>query len=216
MADLSARSLQNLALKPPSAMQEFLSSTLVLLLLLDPLGNVPFIQSLLRHVAPERKRHIVLRECLIAAVVLVVFLFVGDWLLAAMRLTAPAIEISGGLILFLIATRMVFPPAGETTDEHHPEVEPFIVPLAIPMMAGPSALAMVMLASRQTGQTTAWVAAVLVASLINAVILLASGWLSRLLGRSGMEALERLMGLILTAMAVQMLISGIKVAILTA
>ncbi len=197
-------------------MQEFLSSTLVLLLLLDPLGNVPFIQSLLRHVAPERKRHIVLRECLIAAVVLVVFLFVGDWLLAAMRLTAPAIEISGGLILFLIATRMVFPPAGETTDEHHPEVEPFIVPLAIPMMAGPSALAMVMLASRQTGQTTAWVAAVLVASLINAVILLASGWLSRLLGRSGMEALERLMGLILTAMAVQMLISGIKVAILTA
>ena len=197
-------------------MQEFLSSTLVLLLLLDPLGNVPFIQSLLRHVAPERKRHIVLRECLIAAVVLVVFLFVGDWLLAAMRLTAPAIEISGGLILFLIATRMVFPPAGEATDEHHPEVEPFIVPLAIPMMAGPSALAMVMLASRQTGQTTAWVAAVLVASLINAIILLASGWLSRLLGRSGMEALERLMGLILTAMAVQMLISGIKVAILTA
>ncbi len=197
-------------------MQEFLSSTLVLLLLLDPLGNVPFIQSLLRHVAPERKRHIVLRECLIAAVVLVVFLFVGDWLLAAMRLTAPAIEISGGLILFLIATRMVFPSVGETTDEHHPEVEPFIVPLAIPMMAGPSALAMVMLASRQTGQTTAWVAAVLVASLINAVILLASGWLSRLLGRSGMEALERLMGLILTAMAVQMLISGIKVAILTA
>lgn len=195
---------------------EILSSVFLLLLVLDPLGNVPFVLSLLREQTPAQKRRIILRECAIATAVLVAFLFVGDWLLAVMRLSDPALEISGGLILFLIALRMVFPPAGHNLAESEPRPAPFIVPLAVPMIAGPSALAMVLLASRQSGDALTWVGAVLLASAVNTGILLISDPLARILGRSGLEAMERLMGLILTTMAVQMLISGLKVAFATA
>ena len=195
---------------------ELFSSVFLLLLVLDPLGNIPFVLSLLRQVPSARRRHIILRESAIAVAVLIVFLFVGDWLLLAMRLSDPALEIAGGLILFLIALRMVFPPAnhlGAELAEDEADGEPFIVPLAIPMIAGPSALATVLLASRESGQALfVWVGAIILASAINAGFLLASGWFARLFGKSGMQALERLMGLILTTMAVQMLISGIRIA----
>ena len=194
---------------------ELFSSVFLLLLVLDPLGNIPFVLSLLNHVPRERRRHIILRESAVAVVVLVVFLLVGDWLLQAMHLSDPALTIAGGLILFLIALRMVFPPEHHAVGDYSAsdtDAEPFIVPLAIPMIAGPSALATVLLASRQSGQTLVWVSAIILASLVNAAFLLASGWFARLFGKSGMQALERLMGLILTTMAVQMLISGIGLA----
>ena len=194
---------------------ELFSSVFLLLLVLDPLGNIPFVLSLLRDVPSARRRHIILRESAVAVVVLIVFLVVGDWLLLAMRLSDPALEIAGGLILFLIALRMVFPPAnhlGAELAEDKTDGEPFIVPLAIPMIAGPSALATVLLASRQSGQALVWVGAIILASVVNAAFLLASGWFARLFGKAGMQALERLMGLILTTMAVQMLISGIRIA----
>ena len=194
---------------------ELLSSVFLLLLVLDPLGNMPFVLSLLCNVPGQRHPRIILRECAISVLVLIVFLLAGDWLLLAMHLSDPALEIAGGLILFLIALRMVFPPSSHTTfelAEHENESEPYIVPLAIPMIAGPSALATVILASRQTGQLLVWVGAIVLASAANAALLLASGWFARLFGKPGMEAMERLMGLILTAMAVQMLISGISLA----
>lgn len=194
---------------------ELFSSVFLLLLVLDPLGNIPFVLSLLRQVPKERHPSIILRECAIAVVVLIAFLCIGDWLLMAMRLSDPALEIAGGLILFLIALRMVFPPTHAAALElagHERDGEPFIVPLAIPMIAGPSALATVLLASRQSGQMMVWVGAIVLASAINAAFLLASGWFARLFGKAGMEALERLMGLILTTMSVQMLISGIRIA----
>lgn len=191
---------------------ELFSSVFLLLLVLDPLGNMPFVLSLLRNVPKGRRPRIILRECAVAVVVLVVFLLVGDRLLLAMRLSDPALEIAGGLILFLIALRMVFPPSGHELSEHEIDGEAFIVPLAIPMIAGPSALATVLLASRQSGQVLVWVSAIVLASAVNAAFLLASGWFARLFGKAGMQALERLMGLILTTMAVQMLISGISIA----
>ena len=192
---------------------ELFSSVFLLLLVLDPLGNMPFVLSLLRHTPETRRPRVIVRECAIATCVLVGFLFVGDWLLLAMQLSDPALEIAGGLILFLIALRMVFPPLSRESTEHEPPTEPLIVPLAIPMIAGPSALATVLLASRHTGgQTMLWVGAVILACLVNALLLLASGWFARLFGKAGMEALERLMGLILTAIAVQMLIKGIRIA----
>jgi len=191
---------------------ELFSSAFLLLLVLDPLGNIPFVLSLLREVPTSRRPRIIVRECAIAVIVLIAFFLVGDALLVAMRLTNPALEIAGGLILFLIALRMVFPPSGQELSEHEVDGEPFIVPLAIPLIAGPSALATVLLASRQSGQTLVWISAIVVASVVNAAFLLASGWIARLFGKAGMLALERLMGLILTTMAVQMLISGIRIA----
>ena len=124
------------------------SSAFLLLLVLDPLGNIPLLLSLLRKVPRDRHPRIILRECGIAVLVLIAFFLVGDWLLLAMRLSDPALEIAGGLILFLIALRMVFPPSGQELSEHQVDGEPFIVPLAIPLIAGPSALATVLLASR--------------------------------------------------------------------
>lgn len=192
---------------------ELFSSAFLLLLILDPLGNIPVVLSLLHDVPQERKPRIILRENMISAVVLVVFVFIGDSLLKIMRLSHPALEIAGGIILFLIAMRMVFPPPPMLeSEENRPANEPFIVPLAIPMIAGPSALATVLLASSQAGQIVIWIIAILIACIINTVLLLSSDWLARLFGKQGIKALERLMGLILTAIAVQMLLSGIRIA----
>ena len=192
---------------------ELVSFVFLLLLILDPLGNMPVVLSLLRNVPEERRSRIILRDCGIAILVMIGFLLIGDHLLALMRLSDPALTISGGLILFLIALRMVFPqPHKSATGEDAPESEPFIVPLAVPMIAGPTALATVLLASRQSGDTLLWIGAIVVAGTINTVCLLTSRWFARIFGKAGMEAMERLMGLILITMAVQMLISGIRVA----
>lgn len=191
---------------------DFVSSVFLLLLLLDPLGNVPVLMSLLRRTPEPRRRRIILRESSIAALLLIAFVFIGDHLLALMRLSDSALEISGGLILFLIGLRMVFPPPHTAEADAALPSEPLIVPLAIPMIAGPAALATVLLAARQADQPWTLVGAIVVACTINTAILLASGWFSRLFGKPGLEAMERLMGLVLTALAVQMLISGIKIA----
>lgn len=191
---------------------DFLSSVFLLLLLLDPLGNVPVFLSLLKDLPPQRQRHVVLRECAVAGVVLIVFVFVGDALLKLMHLSDPALEISGGIILFLIAMGMVFPRPPLAENDVQPGAEPFIVPLAIPMIAGPAALATVLLASRQSDQPWLLVAAIVVAIGVSTLVLLGAGWLSRIFGKSGLQAMERLMGLVLTAMSVQMLISGIRIA----
>lgn len=195
---------------------EFLATVILLLILLDPLGNIPLLISLLRPLAPARRQRVVLRENAVAALLLIVFVFIGDWLLAALRLSAPALEISGGLILFLIAVRMVFPARNHDEEELERDNEPLIVPIAVPMIAGPAALATVLLTSRQEPQVMSLIGAILVAIVLNTLILLAAERLARLFGKPGLAAMERLMGLVLTTMAVQMLISGIKSAFLIA
>ncbi|MEK7737279.1 MAG: MarC family protein [Pseudomonadota bacterium] len=191
---------------------DFLSAVVLLFLVLDPIGNIPIVLSLLRQVPEARRWRVILRECVIAGMVLIGFLFIGARLLAAMRLSEPSLAIAGGVILFLIALRMAFPPnQGEPPESERGE-EPFIVPLAIPMLAGPSALATVILASRQSEDALMWVGVIILTTIINACILMGSWWLSKIFGKAGIAALERLMGLILTAIAVEMLISGIKIA----
>ena len=194
-------------------MQELLSTVFLLLLLLDPLGNIPLLLSLLRGFSPSDRQRIVLRESAIAGGVILVFVFVGDWLLAAMRLSEQALEISGGLILFMIALRMVFPVGSSDEAAGDMDGDPLIVPLAIPMIAGPSALATVLLNARQTEHHSSLVLAIVIAVIINTLILLSAGRLARLFGKAGLAAMERLMGLILTTIAVQMLISGVRVAL---
>lgn len=192
---------------------ELFSSVFLLLLILDPLGNIPVVLSLLHDVPQARKPRVILRENMISAVILIVFVFIGDSLLKIMRLSHPALEIAGGIILFLIAMRMIFPPPPMfESEENRPASEPFIVPLAIPMIAGPSALATVLLASSQAGKMIVWIMAIVIACIINTLLLLSSDWFARLFGKQGIKALERLMGLILTAIAVQMLLSGIRIA----
>jgi MarC family membrane protein len=189
---------------------EFLSAVILLTLVADPFGNMPLVNAMLGGVPEARRRLVVVRECLIAYGLLLVFMFGGHSFLALMHLSQTSLSIAGGVILFMIAIRMVFAKLDGTFGEKAGS-EPFIVPLATPLIAGPSALATVMLmASRDPGQVGMWAAAITVTMVITTVVLLAGTRLHRWLGEHAMHAIERLMGLILTAIAVEMLLAGIR------
>ncbi|SDP70905.1 membrane protein, MarC family [Rhodoferax sp. OV413] len=190
---------------------DFLSALLVLLIVMDPLGNVPIVLSLLRDTPKERRFLVITRECLFALAILLVFMLVGDRLLHVMHLTDASLEIAGGVILFLIAMGMAFPSMGVSFSGPEQEAEPMLVPLAIPMIAGPSSLATVLLlASRQPERAWTWAGAITLSMVVVWLVLLSANGLARRIGKSGLIALERLMGLLLAAMAVQMLISGLR------
>ncbi len=186
------------------------SATLLMFLVLDPVGNIPIFLSILGSYEPKRARRILLRELLIALVVLCVFLAGGRYLLEALHISEPALSIAGGIILFLIALKMIFADVQEIF-RHSPDGEPFVVPLAVPLIAGPSAMATVLLLmAREPDRWPEWLAAVLAAWFVSGVILLSANFFSRLLGRRGLTALERLMGMLLTTVAVQMFLQGIQ------
>lgn len=192
--------------------QNFFQAFILLLLVTDPFGNVPLFVSALANVAPARRWKVVVRECAIAFALLLVFMFFGRHFLAALQLSEVALRIGGGVILFLIALRMVFPqPGGVLGDAGDAQHEPFIVPLAIPALAGPSALATVLLfSSNNSVEIMLHVGALSLVAVIWLVVLLGAERMQRALGPRVMTAFERLMGLILTAMAVEMLLAGIR------
>ena len=194
---------------------EIFSAAVLLLLVIDPFGNVPIVMATVGSVDPPRRRRIVLRECAIAYALLLAFMLGGRTFLEWLQLSEESLSIAGGIILFLIALRMVFRhPEGVFGDP--PGEEPFLVPLAIPSIAGPSALATVMLmVSRDPSHRLAWVIALTVAMAIATLVMLAAHRLERALGERGMLAVERLMGLVLTALAVQMLLDGVRAFIAT-
>lgn len=186
-----------------------LSATLLLITIMDPLGNVATFVSGLRRVPPERRLRVIARELLIALAILVLFLFLGPWLLGLLHLKQEALFISGGIVLFLIALKMIFPPSRRDADE--PMVEPFIVPLATPMIAGPSVLAtLLVLVSTQPEQLWRWFAALMIAWGVTAAVLLCAPAIARVLKEKGSMAVERLMGMLLVMVAVQMLLNGIE------
>jgi MarC family membrane protein len=190
--------------------QNFFQTFILLLLVTDPFGNVPLFANALAKVAPARRWRVVVRECMIAFVVLLLFMFFGRHLLAAMQLSEVSLRIGGSVILFLIAMRMVFPQAGGGADGE-PEGEPFIVPLAIPALAGPSALATVLLfSSHEMRDVMVHVGALTAVAAVWLGVFLSAERLQRALGPQVMMAFERLMGLILTAMAVEMLLAGVR------
>jgi MarC family membrane protein len=186
------------------------SAAVLLFLVIDPFGNVPIVIAALTNVPAARRLRVVLRECFIAYVVLLGFMLGGRMFLQWLQLSEVSLAIAGGIILFLIALRMVFRhPEGVFGDR--PGAEPFVVPLAVPSIAGPSALATVMLlASRDPTRLPAWIAALTAAMLVASAVMLGAHRLQRALGERGMIAVERLMGLVLTAIAVQMLLDGVR------
>src|ERR1700752_5284476 len=184
-------------------------NAITLLLIMDPLGNIPPFLSALKPVEPERRRRILIREILIAYVVLLAFLFAGKYVLRLLSLQEETVSIAGGIVLFLIALRMVFPKQEATADSV--EGEPFIVPLAIPFIAGPSTLASLLLLQQQSMPNSTWqlFLALTLAWIVTAIILLSSPILYRLLKEKGLIAVERLMGMLLVMLAVQMFINGL-------
>ena len=187
----------------------FASAVVILLLVTDPIGNIPLFVSLLRGVAPRRRPLVIVRECAIALAVLLLFAIFGKSILDLFGLSDRALNLAGGVILFLIALRMIF--SHEGVFGALPPGEPLIVPLAIPAIAGPAAIATVMLqVSRAPGRLLEWVAAVAVAMAVSLVTMLFAERISRWLGERVITAFERLMGLLLTAIAVEMLLRGIE------
>jgi MarC family membrane protein len=188
----------------------FVSATILLLLITDPLGNIPLFISCLRGVAKRRRAVVILREVAIAFVILLVFMVAGNSFLRMMGLTDTSLRIGGGIVLFLIALRMIFPHPGGLFGSDKGG-EPLIVPLAIPALAGPSALATVMLLSSQApGKTLEWIAALTVTMIVCAIVLVLAERIEALLGERVVTAFERLMGLVLVAISVEMILGGIS------
>ena len=191
--------------------QDFFQSLVLLILVTDPFGNIPIFVSVLSNVAPQRRWRVVVRECAIAFALLLLFMFFGKHFLTALQLSEVSLRIGGGVILFLIALRMVFPQEGGVFGDVEDGHEPFIVPLAIPALAGPSSLATVLLFSSSSHTDVAiHVAALVAVAVVWLIVLLSAERMQRVLGEKTMTAVERLMGLILTAMSVEMLLTGIR------
>jgi len=188
----------------------FVSALILLLLVLDPLGSLPIFIPIMDTVAPERRRWVALREVGIAFGVLFLFMFFGDAFLRVMRLSERSLEVAGGVILLMVAIRMIFSAPGGVYGMPEGK-EPLIFPLAVPLLAGPSAMATVLLlASRQPDGLLTWVGALTCAMAVSGAVLMACNRIRRLLGDSVVSALEKLMGLVLTAIAVEMILAGLK------
>ena len=187
----------------------FASATILLILITDPVGNIPIFANALKTVAPERRPLVILREVLIAFLLLLTFMFVGQGFLQLMGLSDVALQIAGGVILFLIALRMIFPAnPGDVPEQLG---EPLIVPLAIPAIAGPSALATVLLlVSQAPERRLEWIAALCVTMLVSAVVLVLAERIQRVVGERFVVALERLMGLVLVALSIEMMLRGLR------
>jgi MarC family membrane protein len=189
----------------------FWSAVVLLILVTDPLGNIPLVIRALSGVAPERRMRVILREVLIAFGILLVFMFAGNHFLRLMGLSETSLGIGGGVVLFLIALRMIFPSRDGVFGDATKEQEPFIVPLAIPFIAGPSALATVLLlVSREPDRVSEWVAALALALTVSAVVLSLADRIQNWLGAQVTRAFESLMGLVLVAISIEMLMTGIR------
>jgi multiple antibiotic resistance protein len=176
---------------------------------MDPLGNLPIYMSVLKTIDPKRRRVVIARELLFALIILMAFLHSGQALLDFLKIEQETVSIAGGIILFIIAIKMIFPKPGGIMSLPAGE-EPFIVPLAIPMIAGPSTMAaLILLANQEPNKMTQWSIALFAAWLVSAIILSMSSSFHRLLGEKGLNAIERLMGMILVMIAIQMLLNGI-------
>lgn len=180
-----------------------------LFLVMDSVGNIPLYMSILKDIPHKRQFVIILREMVIALFVIILFNFAGDGLLRLLHIHPQTVEIAGGLILFLLSLKMIFPSEQESESSYKKIKEPFIVPLAIPLVAGPAVLATVMLFSRKVDNSFIMISAIFLSWVASLLILLSSPFLSKILKEKGLMALERLMGFILVLLSVEMFVNGV-------
>ena len=185
------------------------SLTFSLFLLMDPIGNVPIYISILKDIPQKRQRFIICRELLIALITIALFSFLGEPLLNLLKISNQTVHIAGGVVLFIIAIKLIFPPPQAADESLLHDEDPFIVPLAIPLVAGPAVLAAVMIYSHETSYLLL-ITAIILAWLATTLILLTAPFLQKILGRRGISACKRLMGLLLILLAIQMFLEGLK------
>ena len=185
------------------------SASIMLFLIMDPLGNLPIFASILRHIDPAKRRMVLIRELIFALIIMLLFLFAGESILTFLNLRSESVSIAGGIILFLISIKMIFPQPGGVAGLAAGE-EPFIVPMAIPLMAGPSILAaLILLAHTDSSRMGDWTLALIMAWGASAIILMFNSLFTRILGEKGLTAIERLMGMVLVMLSVQMFLDGV-------
>jgi multiple antibiotic resistance protein len=195
--------------------EEFLSTTLVLFFVMDPIGNIPLFLNVLEKIPIEKRKWIITREITFAMLILILFLYTGDAILKYLSISQFSLKISGSILLFLISMRMIFPPPshqhGATLFGDLPEGEPFLFPLAIPFLAGPSAIITVIVLSNQDpSKIHLWLLAIIVSCILSLFILLSSNLIAKFAGKRGIFATEKLMGMILIAISTEMFLKGIK------
>ena len=187
---------------------EIIAISATLFIIMDPLGNIPTFQSILKNFTTQQRVKIILRELVFALIILLVFLIAGNKILSFLGLGQPSLSIAGGILLFIIALRMVF-PFGESFAEK-PSDDPFIVPLAVPLVAGPSTIAvLLLLSSSEPGRLYEWIISLLVAWFLATIILVLSPYIMGFLGNRGLKAVERLMGMLLILISIQMFLNGL-------
>ena len=185
-------------------------AAVLLFFLMDPIGNIPVMLTIMKDIDSRRQRKILAREMFMALIILLIFLFAGRPLLSFLHLEQEAVTISGGIILLIIGLRMIFPQQHGLMG-YQPQGEPFLVPIAIPLVAGPSVLAMlILMTTSQPGNMTNWFFALIIAWFFTSLLLQLAPFLLKFLKQRGLTALERLMGMILVMLAVQMLLDGFK------
>jgi len=187
-----------------------LSIAFTLFLLMNPVGNVPLYMSILKNIPHERHKKIIVREMVFAWVIMIIFIFLGQALLDFLHINQYTIQLAGGIVLFIISLRMVFPTKDEPTKDLIKITEPYIVPLAIPLVAGPSILSAVILYSHQVQNNYTMIGSISIAWAFLFIILYFSPLITKILKDRGVIAIERLMGLIMIFIAIQMFMNGIK------
>jgi multiple antibiotic resistance protein len=193
-----------------------LSNAVLLFFIIDPFGLIPIFVGILKGVAPERRTAVLIRELLIALLILLLFFFAGKHILGALHISEPALTLAGAIILFLIALPMISLPSIKLSFDTEGVGEPLIVPLATPMLAGPSAIAMVLLLGTSgVGSMTGRLASVGIAWLAAAIVLVIGMRIAARIGKRTLVAIERLMGMLLVAISVEMLLSGLRAFLAT-
>lgn len=184
----------------------FLNISTSLFFVLNATGQIPVFLALLRKFDHKKQLHIIFRELLIALFILVIFTFFGDWILKMLGISRPILSIAGGILLFLISLGMIFPKASEPQDQL--TQEPLIIPLAIPVIAGPGSISIVMMYSHATNNPLFVSMAILAAWIPSLLILLLGSYIKKILGEKGLVAIERLGGMLICLISISLLTHG--------
>ena len=185
------------------------SLSISLFLLMDSVGNIPLFISILKNIDPARQKRIIVRELFIALFFILFFAYLGEEVLSLFEISQSTLGISGGIILFMISIKMIF-PSEEKQEALVKKQEPLIVPLAIPLIAGPAILASVMIYAKTQESMLTLTLAILIAWVATFLVMFFATAIQKVLKERGCEALQKLMGLILTLIAIQMLMNGIQ------
>ena len=188
-----------------------ISTAILLFFILDPFGNVPLVLSILKNTNKEEHTKIIIRETLIGLLILLIFLFFGENFLSVFHLETHSITIAGAIIFFIISLKMIFPDPNNELFVLKKGDSPLVVPIAMPMIAGPAAIAtLLVLAKTNEDNTSSLFVSLLLAWFFSSLILISAPKLYKILKEKGLSALEKLMGMLLLIMAVQMFIDGIR------